>query len=190
MINKYSVIAVLTAAIMASSAAAVLTGCGGSSSQANSSSSAADPTAAASTNAEPTNAGGNDNGYAAEKQSGDQQATGEEQGQGAQEDVDYTIDDDIAADEKHGDITSSQAVQIALQNCENGMDVTLVEPAEYSDEDCWHVVVKDTAGKFINCYVSSVIFESIPQDDPQDPYADVEGYYDFGGGGGADRAEP
>ena len=186
--KKAKIISVIAAAILALSTAAILTGCGGSSSsKTNSSSSAADTTAAATTTG---TAYGDENGDFTETPNDDQQASGEEQGQESQEDVDYTIDDDIAEDEKHGDITSSQAAQTALQNCGYGADVTFVEPAEYNDEDCWHVVVKDTDGKYINCYVSSEMFESIPQDDHQDPYADVEGYYDFGGGGGADRAEP
>ena len=186
--KKAKIISAIAAAILAISSAAILTGCGGgSSSKTSSSSSAADTTAAPTTTG---SAYGGENGDFTETPNDDPQATGEELSQETQEDVDYTIDDDIAEDEKHGDITSSQAAQTALQNCGYGMDVTLVEPADYNDEDCWHVVVKDTEGKYINCYVGSAMFVSIPQDDPQDPYADVEGYYDFGGGGGADRAEP
>ena len=182
--KKFKVIAVLAAAVMALSAAAVLSGCGGDSSSKATSSSSAVETTAAATKAEPAEADD-----ATEAQNDDQQATGEEQTEGAEDDVDYTIDENIPDDEKHGNITSDEAAQISLQNLEYGQVVTLVDPAEFGGKDCWHVVVMDTAGKYINCYVSSTMFETIKQNDPDDPYADVDGYYDFGGAG-ADRAEP
>ena len=85
-------------------------------------------------------------------------------------------DADDSDEEKHGNITQGEAAQIALQNCEYGLEVTLADPAEYDGQDCWHVVVQDTAGRYYDCYVSSIFCEVT-----RAPVEDHDYGYDDGG---------
>ena len=99
------------------------------------------------------------------------QQSAEDQTQEATAQNSDTDDDDDSNDnEKHGNITHDEACQIALNNCEYGTTVSIADPSEYNGNDCWHVVVVDTTGKYINCYVSSTFCEVFT--DGNDPWGE------------------
>lgn len=186
--KRFKAFAVLAAAVMMLSTATVLSGCGSNeSSGSESSSSAVTTTAPAATKATSySSAGGNENNAeTTAAQSYDQPSTEQDQASTEDGNTDETVES--YGEEKHGNITSEEASQIALQNCESGQEVAMVDAAEYNGQDCWHVLVIDTDGKDINCYVSSDMFEAIPQADYIGYYDDADDYYNING---ADGAEP
>lgn len=127
-----TLLAVSTAALMLAAFAGLMSGCGGNNTKTDTSGTAA------TTAVESSSAATESNENASEASAvGNNAAVSE------------------SDEEKHGNITSEKAAEIALQNCPYGLSVTACEPATYDGEDCWHAVVRNTTGLYVDCYVSS-----------------------------------
>ena len=153
------IFAVILAAAMLLSITVILTGCGDDKKDAKNETTA--PTAAPTTAntdapAELTEAA--EDTQSEDSTNSDEDAAGETV-QSTDSDNGNEEGGNASGEEKHGNITQEEASQIALQNCEYGQVVTIADPAEYEGQDCWHVVVQDTAGKYYDCYVSSIFCE-------------------------------
>lgn len=138
--------ALAAAAVMMISSAAVLSGCGGDNKKTESSAA----TTSAASAAESTTAGTD----------GGTQQSSEIDVQDNNNSSDTDQDE-----EKHGNITAEEAADIALQNCPYGLRVTVCDPSTYDDQDCWRVMVRETSGGYVECYVSSTFCYLIDSND-------------------------
>ncbi len=153
------IFAVILAAAMLLSITVIMTGCGDDKKDAKKETTA--PTAApttATTDASVKLTEAVEDTQAEDSTYSDEDAAGETV-QSTESENGNEEDGDASGEEKHGNITQGEAAQIALQNCEYGQVATMADPADYEGQDCWHVVVQDTAGRYYDCYVSSIFCE-------------------------------
>ena len=148
---KFKIVAAMAAALILTGA--VMTGCGE-----NSDSSAAGTTAATTAAQTTANAAPGSSSAAQSNANSSAQSTNTDSqtSQSSDSDSQSSNSDSGNTAEKHGNITADEAREIALQNCEYGLEVTICDPSSHNGQDCWHVVVRDTVGNYYDCFVSSV----------------------------------
>ena len=148
---KFKIVAAMAAALILTGA--VMTGCGEKSDSSATGTTAATTAAQTTANAAPGSSSASQSNANSSAQSGN---TDSQTSQSSDSDSQSSNSDSGNTAEKHGNITADEAREIALQNCEYGLEVTICDPSSHNGQDCWHVVVRDTVGNYYDCFVSSV----------------------------------
>ena len=148
---KFKIVAATAAALILTGA--VMTGCGENSDSSAAGTTAATTAAQTTANAAPGSSSAAQSNANSSAQSNN---TDSQTSQSSDSDSQSSNSDSGNTAEKHGNITADEAREIALQNCEYGLEVTICDPSSHNGQDCWHVVVRDTAGNYYDCFVSSV----------------------------------
>lgn len=148
---KFKIVAAMAAALILTGA--VMTGCGENSDSSAAGTTAATTAAQTTANAAPGSSSAAQSNANSSAQSGN---TDSQTSQSSDSDSQSSNSDSGNTAEKHGNITADEAREIALQNCEYGLEVTICDPSSHNGQDCWHVVVRDTVGNYYDCFVSSV----------------------------------
>lgn len=152
--KKMRILAALAAAVIAISATAMLSGCGGNKDGDKTATTVPATTAQATTKAAESSAANGDNGNGSAVQDNDAQDS-----QASDGDSQDNNNGNNEVVEKHGNITSEEAGEIAMSNVPYGQTITICTPGTYEGKDCWAVGVADTTGKIYQVYVSSVFCE-------------------------------
>ena len=152
--KKMRILAALAAAVIAISATAMLSGCGGNKDGDKTATTVPATTAQATTKATESSAANGDNGNGSAAQDNDAQDS-----QTSDSDSQDNNNGNNEVVEKHGNITSEEAGEIALSNVPYGQTITICTPGTYEGKDCWAVGVADTTGKVYEVYVSSIFCE-------------------------------
>jgi len=148
---KFKIVAAMAAALILTGA--VMTGCGENSDSSAAGTTAATTAAQTTANAAPGSSSASQSNANSSAQSNN---TDSQTSQSSDSDSQSSNSDSGNTAEKHGNITADEAREIALQNCEYGLEVTICDPSSHNGQDCWHVVVRDTVGNYYDCFVSSV----------------------------------
>ncbi len=148
---KFKIVAAMAAALILTGA--VMTGCGENSDSSAAGTTAATTAAQTTANAAPGSSSAAQSNANSSAQSNN---TDSQTSQSSDSDSQSSNSDSGNTAEKHGNITADEAREIALQNCEYGLEVTICDPSSHNGQDCWHVVVRDTVGNYYDCFVSSV----------------------------------
>lgn len=148
---KFKIVAAMAAALILTGA--VMTGCGENSDSSATGTTAATTAAQTTANAAPGSSSAAQSNANSSAQSNN---TDSQTSQSSDSDSQSSNSDSGNTAEKHGNITADEAREIALQNCEYGLEVTICDPSSHNGQDCWHVVVRDTVGNYYDCFVSSV----------------------------------
>ena len=148
---KFKIVAAMAAALILTGA--VMTGCGENSDSSATGTTAATTAAQTTANAAPGSSSAAQSNANSSAQSNN---TDSQTSQSSDSDSQSSNSDSGNTAEKHGNITADEAREIALQNCEYGLEVTICDPSSHNGQDCWHVVVVDTVGHYYECFVSSV----------------------------------
>ena len=148
---KFKIVAAMAAALILTGA--VMTGCGENSDSSAAGTTAATTAAQTTANAAPGSSSASQSNANSSAQSGN---TDSQTSQSSDSDSQSSNSDSGNTAEKHGNITADEAREIALQNCEYGLEVTICDPSSHNGQDCWHVFVRDTVGNYYDCFVSSV----------------------------------
>lgn len=148
---KFKIVAAMAAALILTGA--VMTGCGENSDSSAAGTTAATTAAQTTANAAPGSSSAAQSNANSSAQSNN---TDSQTSQSSDSDSQSSNSDSGNTAEKHGNITADEAREIALQNCEYGLEVTICDPSSHNGQDCWHVVIRDTVGNYYDCFVSSV----------------------------------
>ena len=148
---KFKIVAAMAATLILTGA--VMTGCGENSDSSATGTTAATTAAQTTANAAPGSSSAAQSNANSSAQSNN---TDSQTSQSSDSDSQSSNSDSGNTAEKHGNITADEAREIALQNCEYGLEVTICDPSSHNGQDCWHVVVRDTVGNYYDCFVSSV----------------------------------
>ena len=152
--KKMRILAALAAAVIAISATAMLSGCGGNKDGDKTATTVPATTAQATTKAAESSAANGNNSNSSAAQDNDAQDS-----QASDSDSQDNNNGNNEVVEKHGNITSEEAGEIAMSNVPYGQTVTAFRPGTFEGKDCWIVGIADTTGKIYQVYVSSVFCE-------------------------------